>query len=519
MFLAKDCILAWAVLQVQFSPHQSLQFQFVKVGDKAWIQFVPVGKPEDEGFLFFWFKKSAYEGIPLFITSCNDNKPADKFICKPGREKVTVEISRAQREDSGLYLYAERGEDFHLGSALVVGDSYTPRTQVMLLQPAAQAPSSWDVRRGQFACLVQDVSNLVEVSWDVPGGLWQKEQTFLVKNTSGSLTFLSLLHMPMEVQSNGGNVTCEVRFNSSGTSVKKSTTFDTLLQVQFSSYQPLQFQFVKVGDKAWIQFVPVGKPEDEGLSFFWYKRSVYEGIPLFITSCNDNKPADKFICKPGREKVTLEISRAQREDSGLYLYAERGEDFHLGSALVVGDSYTPRTQVMILQPAAHAPSSWDVRRGQLACLIQDISNLVEVSWDVPGGLRQKGQTFLVKNISGSLTFLSLLSIPMEVQSNGWNVTCEVKFNSSGTSMKTTLSPSSSEVHEEKCLPYIMSLAGFGGLMFLLLLLSFLWNHFRSSRPRCSSKISEPPCPDVTEEGLCYAQLDLARRTEDRKKRK
>nr|XP_016853616.1 PREDICTED: uncharacterized protein LOC107983659 [Anolis carolinensis] len=148
------------------------------------------------------------------------------------------------------------------------------------------------------------------------------------------------------------------------------------------------------------------------------------------------------------------------------------------------DSYTPSTQVMVLHPAAQSPSSQNMQSNQLACVVHGVSNLVEVSWEVSGGVQQKGQTFLLNEDSISLTFVSLLPIPKEVQSRGGKMTCEVRFNSSGTTVKksTMFNASSSEDHDGKCPPYVMSLAGVGGLALLLLLLSVLWHRFCPSKP-------------------------------------
>nr|XP_008120660.2 PREDICTED: uncharacterized protein LOC103281259 [Anolis carolinensis] len=226
MVPAKYFVLAWAVLQSLFSPCKSLRFHFVKAGVKAEIQFDFVETPDDEGMSFNWYKARSNEEIPLFVESCGDDKSEGKFVCKRSREKLVLEIYVIQMEDSGRYLCGSRAEDILVVSALVVGDSYTPSTQVMVLHPAAQSPSSQNMQSNQLACVVHGVSNLVEVSWEVSGGVQQKGQTFLLNEDSISLTFVSLLPIPKEVQSRGGKMTCEVRFNSSGTTVKKSTMFN-----------------------------------------------------------------------------------------------------------------------------------------------------------------------------------------------------------------------------------------------------------------------------------------------------
>ncbi|XP_061462533.1 uncharacterized protein LOC133375062 isoform X2 [Rhineura floridana] len=166
--------------------------------------------------------------MPVLIKSCSDNQTAGKFACKAKGQRATLKISNVQTSDSGLYFCAQRYSSslyFSNGStSLIVGDSYTPSAWVMLLQPRAQdSPSRF---KNQLACLVHGASSLVQVSWGVPGDIHHKAQTLLVKNNSGSLTFVSLLHIPEGSHTSGKNFTCEVRFNFSGPSVKKSAVFD-----------------------------------------------------------------------------------------------------------------------------------------------------------------------------------------------------------------------------------------------------------------------------------------------------
>lgn len=92
---------------------------------------------------------------------------------------------------------------------------------------------------------------------------------------------------------------------------------------------------------------------------------------------------------------------------------------------------------MILQPSAQDQAIQSGSR--LACVVHGVSNMIQLSWDASHVL-QGGQTLLMKNHSGSLTFVSILYIPKNFSISGEEFICKAKFNSSGMSMNlsTTL---------------------------------------------------------------------------------
>ncbi|XP_032992141.1 uncharacterized protein LOC117039181 [Lacerta agilis] len=209
--------------------HPTRRFLFMDIGRTAQISCTSVEDIEDRALSFSWYKRREH-GMPILIKSCEDKKPGDRFACKvhSKRRNAVLEILNVQRSDSGFYFCAKGTPDgLHFSTAtssLIVGDSYTPSTRVMLLQPSNQDPTSRF--KNQLVCVVHGVSNLVQVSWDVPGYHPPEGQALLGKTNSGSLTFISVLHLPMELQYTGENITCEVRFNSSSTSVKKTAVFN-----------------------------------------------------------------------------------------------------------------------------------------------------------------------------------------------------------------------------------------------------------------------------------------------------
>nr|XP_034954787.1 uncharacterized protein LOC118076264 [Zootoca vivipara] len=187
--------------------------------------------------------------------------------------------------------------------------------------------------------------------------------------------------------------------------------------------------------------------------------------------------------------------------------------------LIVGDSYTPSTWVMLLKPSAQGPSSQ--LENQLACVVYGASNLVQISWDVPGDLPHEAWTLLAKNNSGSLTIVSLLRFPMELHSSGVNITCEVRFNSSRTSLKriAMFNASSSTDSYGNCQVYAVSFAVMGVLASLFVFLSFLWVRIGLSSPGCHTEICEPPPSEAIQDGICYAQLNFQAKTQDERKRR
>ncbi|XP_053134942.1 uncharacterized protein LOC128337694 isoform X2 [Hemicordylus capensis] len=261
----------------------------------------------------------------------------------------------------------------------------------------------------------------------------------------------------------------------------------TVLHARLSVPSTQRFQFVDLGGRTEISCTSEYKIERGGSSFGWYKRTEGE-LSRIITSCNDGNTAGRFVCKSdaGRHKLILQISNSQSADSGIYFCADGFWmlSFSNGTtSLIVGDSYTPSTQVLLLLPSAH-PTSGFVQSEHLACMVHGVSNLVQVSWNISGELQQEGRTRLARSSGSSLTFISLLSLPMDSRMNEKSYTCEVRFNSSNTTVRRSITfPAvSPEDPKENCLIYAVPVAFLGVSASLLLLLSFLWIRLCPSRP-------------------------------------
>ncbi|XP_043357722.1 uncharacterized protein LOC119848050 isoform X5 [Dermochelys coriacea] len=277
-----------------------------------------------------------------------------------------------------------------------------------------------------------------------------------------------------------------------------------VLGVQLFLYQTQRIQFVEVNDTAKIHCSSKENLEG-GSRIFWYLRREGE-TPTCIKSCLDNQNVSKFACKHERRSSTLEISNIEKTESGIYYCAYKYSSYLLfgnGSTLIVGDSYTNSSWVMLLVPFPHG--SQVTGAANLACVIHGVSSPVYVSWSVSGELQEQGLMRSLKAKDGSLTLINHISVPMDTWISGKNFTCEVKFNSSGNTVKK--STRYSVAPASKCSHYIVPLAAVAGLLLLLVSLSLVWTLCPSTlgfQPR----ISAPPASEEHQGGILYAHLDF-----------
>ncbi|CAM4695836.1 unnamed protein product, partial [Caretta caretta] len=155
-------------------------------------------------------------------------------------------------------------------------------------------------------------------------------------------------------------------------------------------------------------------------------------------------------------------------------------------------SYANSSWVMLLVPFPRG--SQVTGTANLACVIHGVSSPVHVSWSVSGELQEQGLTRSLKARDGSLTLINHISVPMDTWTSGKNFTCEIKFNSSGSSVKkSTKYPPARE-----CSHYIVPLAAGAGLLLLVVSLSLVWTLCPSTlgfQPR----VSAPPASEEQQE--------------------
>ncbi|CAI5798282.1 immunoglobulin kappa light chain-like [Podarcis lilfordi] len=261
------------------------------------------------------------------------------------------------------------------------------------------------------------------------------------------------------------------------------------------------------GSPAQLECFSTESVEDKGLSFSWYKRRE-DGTPLFIKKCSEKEDGGRFACEAKGQNLVLAITKAQKEDTGLYMCAKRNPTltFSNGSSLVVGDSYTQSTWVKLLQSAPREASRI-LQSNKMACVVHGASSFVQVSWDVPGHLWP--ETLLMRSNRSSWTFVSVLHIPLDLNTSAANFTCEVRFNSSGAAvrMNAEFPAAPSAVLDNQCLSFSVSLSVLAVLTLLMLLLSFLW--IRRSRFRLGRHLL---CPAKS----CFKDLRKERGSEYQK---
>ncbi|XP_044847668.1 immunoglobulin alpha-2 heavy chain-like [Mauremys mutica] len=260
----------------------------------------------------------------------------------------------------------------------------------------------------------------------------------------------------------------------------------TVLGAQLSLYPTQRFLFVEISAKAKIPCSSKEKLEGGGISVYWYRRREGEG-PTCIKKCLNDQNVSKFACKLETHGMTLEIYNVQQKDSGDYYCAVKSSSYLIfgnGSTLIVGDSYTTSSWVLLLVPSPHGLISTGMV--DLACIVHGVFNPVQISWNISGDQQEEALMRSLKAKDGSLMRISHISIPEDTWTSVKIFTCEVKFNSSGNRVKK--SARYFEFHPSWCVPQILHHVVAVFLVGLMVSLSLAWICC------CSSPGSKGLCP-------------------------
>ncbi|XP_029436840.1 uncharacterized protein LOC115078211 [Rhinatrema bivittatum] len=292
--------------------------------------------------------------------------------------------------------------------------------------------------------------------------------------------------------------------------LRSSCLFSKVVGVQLFLYQTQRFLFSEVSGTASISCFSHENLES-GSSIIWFRRRADEA-PVSIKSCADDQNISKFACNSKTHSTTLTIQNAQRNESGVYYcvdtHASRFPIFVNGTTLIVGDSYTARSSVILTSPHREALSRGSAH---LACIIQAVSGLVAVSWNVSGTLEHR-KTSSEKENDGSLTLTTHVSIPRDHWHQGQAVTCQVRFNSSHSGIQRQArywnARGVSADFAGECWSYLVPVVAVSVLLLLVLSLSVCQLHLRSD-PGAGGKRSQTPSSGEVQDGIVYMQLDFA----------
>ncbi|KAJ1080900.1 hypothetical protein NDU88_001089 [Pleurodeles waltl] len=281
--------------------------------------------------------------------------------------------------------------------------------------------------------------------------------------------------------------------------------FCKVLGVHLYLYQREPYLFVTVNDTAEISCFLTANNLDGGHKVLWFWRGTEETV-TFIMNCHDNKSDGKYHCRSEPRSATLEIYSAQRNESGVYYCAYpivTKLKFAEGSALIVGDSYTAKTSVELV----NVPLKQNVLTSSdsLACVVRAVSGPVWLSWNISGRPSQR-KTSLTRDVNGTFTFISHIPISSDNWTRG-EVSCNVQFNSSQNVVtRTATYRALSDADVRRCTAPLVS-----GILLLLLTLSVtLYRLYQTSDKGMhhSQSVATGAQKESTQGDILYADLDF-----------
>ncbi|XP_041037508.1 immunoglobulin kappa light chain-like [Carcharodon carcharias] len=174
--------------------------------------------------------------------------------------------------------------------------------------------------------------------------------------------------------------------------------------------------------------------------YFWYKQRVGEAPKTIdIQSCQG---ADcQCISKNGNSKnaLILEIRNVQVNDSGSYYCADKAGSAGLqnGSTLLVGDSFTYKTAVLVFVPPGELHLG---ETAPLVCLVSGVSsNQVAIFWNISYLVTEGPRDPGTMEADGTYSIRSHVMVSRETLRSGCVCTCIVQLGYPGKYLTKSVS--------------------------------------------------------------------------------
>uniref|UniRef100_UPI00398F428D uncharacterized protein n=1 Tax=Pristiophorus japonicus TaxID=55135 RepID=UPI00398F428D len=226
-------------------------------------------------------------------------------------------------------------------------------------------------------------------------------------------------------------------------------------------------------------------------SYFWYKQLVGEAPKLVhIPACRGT--ICKFTSKRGRNKfiLVLQILKVNTSDAASY-YCADSHGYALlrnGSLLLVGDSSTPKTDVLVFVTPGEPPLRETI---PLVCLVTGVSSRqIAIYWNVSGQFVAGRSEVGTLDPDGTYSIRSHVMVGAEIWSNRGVCTCIVELGSPGKSWSKSVSRP--EAATDWCTPILPFAIRVSAILVLVLILIILCHHNcgrregRDKRPRQES---------------------------------
>ncbi|XP_072132418.1 uncharacterized protein [Mobula birostris] len=197
---------------------------------------------------------------------------------------------------------------------------------------------------------------------------------------------------------------------------------------------------------------------------FWYKQRADEP-PVAIKSTECKKTGCRTTYKKGSGDRTsvLELRDVRVEDSGSYYCSRRHSWLAKGPTLLVGDSSTNRTYMLVFVPPSERNGSV-----HLVCLVGGLSSIHIVTyWNISGQITEGWSDTGRLDPDQSYSVRSQAPVPVETWVSAGVCTCIAQLGGAGKMIIKSVSHITIEPDQGWCLPTVIR---FGILAFLVILI-------------------------------------------------